>query len=219
MELSIYFDLDGTLVSQTTDEDAIVPTARSFDLSLSEEQVYVHSLLVGQYFSRNFPNGIRRATEVWCEHYDFAIDPAAFTRELKQEKIRSTQPRGDLEDTLTALCDTASLGILTNGESDVQRGKLNKHDLARFFDPLLISGEMETMKPEDEIFQSAMEAQPGEYYIYVADKFASDIVPAQENDFLGVFVADTPSPAADCTVSSVSELTLDELREATRTAD
>lgn len=91
MTVGVYFDIDGTLVSRTTDDDEFIPTADSFDLTLDEDAVKIHDQLVEQYFRRNISNGYRRATEVWCEQYGFDLDSAAFTQQLKAEKIETTR--------------------------------------------------------------------------------------------------------------------------------
>lgn len=214
MSVGVFFDIDGTLVSSTADEDELVPTAEQFGLTLEEHAVHTHDQLVAQYYRRNILDGYRRATEVWCEQYGFDIDPAAFTRELKREKIETTRPVNDAETVLSALAEAERirLGIITNGAGDIQRGKLEHHDLERFFDPILISGEIETMKPEDEMFQRATELLTAEQHVYVANQLAFDIVPAQENGFTGALIAQDQSPVADITFASVTDLTPELLR-------
>lgn len=212
MALGIYFDIDGTLVSSTADKDELYPTAESFGLTIDEETVATHDRLVAQYYRRNISDGYRRATDVWCEQHGFDVNPAVFTRALKQKKADSTRPASGLDDLLSTLAEEVELGILTNGAGDVQRAKLEQHDLDRFFDPILVSGEVDTMKPEDEMFQLAMDTLPAEHHVYVADQFPFDIVPAQENGFLGTLVGETSSPVADLTVTAVTDLTLDALR-------
>lgn len=214
MSLGVYFDIDGTLVSSTADEDELIPTAEQFGLTLEEHAVHSHDQLVAQYYQRNILDGYHRATEVWCEQYGFEIDPAAFTRELKQKKIETTRPVSDAEPVLSALAEAEGiqLGIITNGAGDIQRAKLEHHDLERFFDPILISGEMTTMKPEDEMFQRAAELLTAEQHVYVANRLAFDIVPAQENGFTGVLIGGKPSPVADIDPASVTDITPELLR-------
>lgn len=212
MTVGVYFDIDGTLVSRTTDDDEFIPTADSFDLTLDEDAVKIHDQLVEQYFRRNISDGYCRATEVWCEQYGFDLDSAAFTQQLKAEKIETTRRASDLT-LLSTLAENedVQLGILTNGAGDIQREKLARHSLTDFFDPLLISGEQATMKPEDEMFQLAANALPADQHVYVADHLASDIVPAQENGFVGVLIDEESSPVVDLTLPSVAALSSETL--------
>lgn len=212
MDWGIYFDIDGTLVSSTLDEDALVTTAETFDISPDEEATATYNHLVAQYYRRNFSDGFRRATEVWCRHYGFDIDPRKFTRELKRQKIENTEPTGDIEMLLSTLAEEAQLGILTNGSGDIQRTKLERHGIDPFFDPILISGELDTMKPKDEMFQLANKGMDAERYVYIADQLSFDIVPAQENGFIGVWITEASSPVADYTVPSAADFTLETLR-------
>lgn len=213
MNVGVYFDIDGTLVSSTADDDELFPTADSFDLTLDEDAVEIHDHLAEQYFRRNNSDGYRRATEVWREHYGFDFDSAAFTQKLKEEKIETTRRASDLS-LLSTLAENedVELGILTNGAGDIQRAKLARHNLMDFFETLLISGEQETMKPKDEMFQLAADAMPAEQHVYVADHLAYDIVPAQENGFVGVSIDEESSPVADLTLPSVAALTPEKLK-------
>jgi HAD superfamily hydrolase (TIGR01549 family) len=213
MDWVVYFDIDGTLISSTADEDEVVTTAETFGITVDDEATKLYDQLVAQFYRRNFSDGYRRATDVWREHYGFDIDPEAFTQELKQEKIERTRAEGDIETVLSTLAEEIQLGILTNGSGDIQRGKLERYGIEHFFDSILISGELDTMKPEDEIFQRAINALPAEQHVYIADRLAFDIVPARQNGIIGAWITDTPCPVADCTFSSVSDLTLEMLRD------
>lgn len=214
MSIGVYFDIDGTLVSSTADEDELVSTAERFGLTIGENAVHTHDQLVAQYYRRNISDGYQRATAVWCEHYGFEIDPTAFTRELKREKIETTRLANDSETVLTALAETDEIqtGIITNGAGDIQRAKLERYDLEGFFDPILISGELMTMKPKNKMFQLAAEMLTAEQHVYVADALAFDIIPAQENGFVGVLIAEDGSPVADITVASITDLTPETLQ-------
>jgi HAD superfamily hydrolase (TIGR01549 family) len=212
MDWGIYFDIDGTLISSTADKDEVITTAETFDISIDDEATATYDHFVAQYFQRNFSDGYRKATEKWCTHYGFDIDPAAFTRELKQQKIENTEPVDDIETVLSTLAEDGQLGILTNGSGDIQRAKLERHGIDHFFDPILISGELDTMKPEDEMFQLAMDVLSAEQHVYIADRLAFDVVPAVENGLIGVWIAETACSVADCTISSIADLTFETLR-------
>ena len=73
-------------------------------------------------------------------------------------------------------------GILTNGPSGKQRGKIASLGIAPFLteDLVLISGELGTDKPEKEIFLLAQERSgvPAGELLYIGDSLKNDIIPA-----------------------------------------
>lgn len=212
MTTAVYFDLDGTLVSSTVDEELPI-VADEFDLAVDDDAVHLFNALVRQYFQRNIPDGYYRAVKTWRTHYEEDFDADAFTEELKHQKVENTVLNDGVTSLLDDLADDVPIGLLTNGAGDIQHEKLEKHGLSGYFDPILISGEIATMKPNDAIYRLAKDEVPADRHVYVADRLADDIVSAQENEFVGVFVSEEPSPLADITVESIEELTVDRLLE------
>jgi len=210
MDVTIYFDIDGTLLHRADHDDDITGAADAFDLSIDEAAISLYRGLVDGYFQRNAVDPYRQGIERWVDHYGFDVDPEAVTEELKRTQIEDTRTKDGLRDTLDRLADRATLGILTNGAGDMQREKLDRHDLSRFFETALISGETDSMKPRDGFFAAAKRELPADRHVYVGDRIGTDIVPARENDFLAVLVGDR-SPLADRTVESVGQLSAERL--------
>jgi putative hydrolase of the HAD superfamily len=50
------------------------------------------------------------------------------------------------------------LGLVTNGDAREQRAKIERHDLARFFEVIVIEGECGAGKPDAIVYRRAMEA-------------------------------------------------------------
>ena len=48
------------------------------------------------------------------------------------------------------------LALVTNGDARHQRDKIARHDLARWFDVILIEGEMGYGKPEEQVYREAL---------------------------------------------------------------
>lgn len=48
------------------------------------------------------------------------------------------------------------LALVTNGDARQQRDKIARHDLARWFDAILIEGEMGYGKPDEEVYREAL---------------------------------------------------------------
>lgn len=71
-------------------------------------------------------------------------------------------------------------GLISNGDTSNQMWKLGRENLTRYFDPIVISGEVGVSKPEPRIFEIAMEragATRGTTW-YIGDSLVHDIEPA-----------------------------------------
>jgi YjjG family noncanonical pyrimidine nucleotidase len=78
-------------------------------------------------------------------------------------------------ETLTA---QASLALVTNGLSEVQRTRIERLDLGRYFDAVVISSEVGAAKPSTEIFDIAFDllgSPAKESVLMVGDSLTSDI--------------------------------------------
>jgi putative hydrolase of the HAD superfamily len=63
----------------------------------------------------------------------------------------------DAADFLTAVRDRGvPMALVTNGDARHQRDKIARHDLARWFDAILIEGEMGYGKPDEVVYQEAL---------------------------------------------------------------
>ncbi|WP_231186522.1 HAD family hydrolase [Haladaptatus sp. DYF46] len=206
--VAVYFDIDGTLLEKRRDEDEIVETATAFDIDISDEAVHDFDGLVEQYFRRNISDGYREAVETFTDHLGIDVDTDAFTRDLERRKVENTRLVDGAEDVLNAFADVAVVGIITNGAGDVQREKLARHGIADYFEHVLVSGELDTMKPKDEMFTRAKREQSADEYVYVADRLGDDLVPASQNGFVTVWISDGSSEVADITVPSVADLSM-----------
>ena len=79
---------------------------------------------------------------------------------------------------LEQLAQTATLALVTNGLSEVQRSRIDRLDLERYFDAVVISAEVGTSKPGTDIFDIAFEelGNPArQSALMVGDSLTSDI--------------------------------------------
>ncbi|HVP17588.1 MAG TPA: YjjG family noncanonical pyrimidine nucleotidase [Spirochaetia bacterium] len=76
-----------------------------------------------------------------------------------------------------ALARSSSLGLITNGISMVQRGRLERSGISERFRAIIISEELGTAKPDPRFFQAAVEEMsiPAEELLCVGDNPGSDI--------------------------------------------
>ena len=119
-------------------------------------------------------------------------------------------------DTLAYLRDSGTrLGLITNGDADVQRSKVVKAGLEPCFDSVVIAGEFGVAKPDPRIFDHSLarlQTAPGEAWM-VGDNLYADIGGAQAVGIYGVWVdwrdnglPDNTPAIPDRTIKSIVEL-------------
>ena len=86
----------------------------------------------------------------------------------------------DALETLEAVAARYPLGLISNGPGQLQRSKVERFGLERFFAAVVISGEVGVRKPDPAIFGLALEAMavPAEAAVYVGDNPHHDVVGA-----------------------------------------
>jgi putative hydrolase of the HAD superfamily len=84
---------------------------------------------------------------------------------------------------LTALRERGTpLGLVTNGDAREQRAKIERHDLARFFDAIVIEGEFGAGKPDAVVYRTALSGlgvAAGPEVWMVGDHLEFDVAGAQ----------------------------------------
>lgn len=142
------FDLDGTLTDrQTALSDAVTSLCRVHGFAIDVERWLMTALV-----DRANPS-------------DFALLRDAFglgmpTEQLWQEYVdlmaAAVTCRPEVLDGLTHLRAAAwTIGVITNGASDIQRAKLATTGLARLVDGVAASGDLEIRKPDTRLFELA----------------------------------------------------------------
>ena len=82
------------------------------------------------------------------------------------------------------------LALVTNGSSDVQRGRIERFGLAPFFDSILIEGEFGIGKPDERFFYRALEQVnvTAPESCMIGDDLERDIGGAQKLGIFGIWV-------------------------------
>lgn len=93
-----------------------------------------------------------------------------------REFCRSSALNPGAEEVVRELSTGFRLGMITNGYSDSQRGRLRAAGLLEIFNPLLISEETGVAKPDARIFEMALSQLqlPPEAVLYVGDSISHD---------------------------------------------
>ena len=98
------------------------------------------------------------------------------------EKITCSPVMKQILDLCVELAE--GMGILTNGPSYKQRGKIAALGISHWFlpDRIIVSGEVGTDKPEPDIFRLAekISGKSGKELLYIGDSPELDIIPAAE---------------------------------------
>ena len=139
---------------------------------------------------------------------DLSIDDDALAAELAQFFERDRRKRHivfpEILRVLNELKQNYKLAMLTNGAIDIQRDKIHGSNLAAFFDPIIISGELGSGKPNPKLFQMALErlAVTPDQCVMIGDSLTRDIAGARAvgirtiwlNRFQGKIADHQPTP-------------------------
>ncbi|ADD07071.1 HAD superfamily hydrolase [Natrialba magadii ATCC 43099] len=214
MTTAVYFDLDGTLCTYDEPFEAMfqrtvspygTPTNGAYD-------AYVEHLL--DAVDRCEPNPYRRAFETIVTEHNFEVDatPATLAADYCDREVDATITTAGATEVLESVAATNPTGIITNGDGEQQRAKLECHGLDGRVDEVLVSNEVGVRKPDRELFATAKDRLPADDYVYVGDSYEEDIVGARDAGFQTVYVtgaggsAVEEPAAADAVVEGVGKL-------------
>ncbi|MDV9189770.1 HAD family hydrolase [Streptomyces sp. SR27] len=142
------FDLDGTLVDrQSALSDAVTGLSRSRALSPDAEQ-WLRIELADRATANDFARlrdafGLEAsAADLWQEYVDLMAAAVTCRPEVLEglARLRAAAWR---------------IGIVTNGDGDIQRAKLAGTGLASLVDGVAASGDLEIRKPDRRLFELA----------------------------------------------------------------
>lgn len=96
----------------------------------------------------------------------------------------------DVIETLDYLKGKYKLAILSNGNTESQRRKLENIDLYDYMDYTLVSGEFGYHKPDIRIFQYVAQKlnEPAQNCIYIGDNYDADIIGSMNAGMQSIFV-------------------------------
>ena len=195
---AIFFDFDGTLVDYIGSDIQSLrwlhsqlnsPVAFNEFLSTAVDAIMgfhklvakreIDPLLMHDYRLRNtmLRHGIR-----WHEAY-----PSMYQGKL----IELCRPFDGVEELLSSIQQRVQMGLITNAyDSKEQRARICNAGLDKYFDPILIAGEIGVYKPDPKIFQYALSLLNVEAHeaLYIGDSLAHDVTAANNAGLNTVFV-------------------------------
>jgi FMN hydrolase / 5-amino-6-(5-phospho-D-ribitylamino)uracil phosphatase len=181
----IIFDLDDTLCDYASARIVRLRTAFSLALDATQsaqaldlDDLIAQSLAIHPHGTEHFPDLFRRngidaegAAEIASEWY-------------RTNRFHSLALFADAVETLDAvrrLRPARTIGMITNGPTEVQRAKIELLDVERHVDFLLISEEFGAWKPDPSIFVEALRLgnASADETIFIGDSPEHDIAGAQ----------------------------------------
>ncbi|MGL4933075.1 MAG: pyrimidine 5'-nucleotidase [Aeromonas sp.] len=155
----VLFDLDETLLD--------FPVAAALTRTLQHYGVQADDASMAQYHALNhglwqqYNDGEIDATALQQTRFalfakQVAADPMAMNNTFLEQIVTLSMPLEGVIETLQQLRSKVRMGIITNGFSVPQRGRLGKLGWNEWFEPLVISDEIRVTKPDPAIFQHTL---------------------------------------------------------------
>ncbi|MEM7084481.1 MAG: YjjG family noncanonical pyrimidine nucleotidase, partial [Pseudomonadota bacterium] len=182
---TILLDLDHTLLdSDASEKAAFEQTLRA--VGVQEPAAYVDDYRrINLALWKRVEHGELRPQDVRNLRFEALIKERninADAADMADRFVHGLGANGNLYDgallLLQSLSESASLALVTNGLSEVQRARIARTGIEMFFDAIVISGEVGTAKPGTDIFDITFEAlgTPDKAgALMVGDSLSSDI--------------------------------------------
>ena len=177
----VLFDLDDTLVDFPV-QQALEQTLEHYNIQPTAEMLQEYHQLNYSLWQRYNSGEIDAMGLQQTRFIPFAkqidCDPMTLNNSFLAQIVKLSEPLEGVIETLTLLRDHVNMGIITNGFSMPQRGRINKLGWDQWFDPVVISDEVSLTKPSAEIFQHTLALMGGalpEEVLMVGDNPKTDI--------------------------------------------
>ncbi|AFK20512.1 HAD family hydrolase [Haloferax mediterranei ATCC 33500] len=204
MTTAVFFDLDLTLLQYTTDFESIFERAVP-DAPDGAYERYVSVLL--DSFDQLSTDPYYEGFGAVVSEFDVDADPETLTTRHAEAELAATTVPESAHEALVRTASDRPTGILTNGTLEMQRAKLERHDLEAVVDAVVVSNDPDVAarKPDTGIFHAAEASLPADDYVYVGDTYDEDIVGARQAGWDAIHVG-TDGPDDDpARVDSVDE--------------
>lgn len=184
----IFFDADDTLLDFAGSEGvALQKTMESYG-TICEEIHRTRYSAINQSVWRELEEGIITQEELKIERFRRFLSESGFSFDAQKfsdcylKYLSMTDFLLDgAKEILIEFQKTYRLAMITNGIAEVQKGRLSRAGIARFFEAVIISEEVGFSKPSVEIFEYAMKAmdiQDKSAALMVGDSLTSDMAGA-----------------------------------------
>lgn len=182
---TILFDADGTLFDFLhAEKEALCETFSSFGIDLDEERISSYSEINDGLWKALERGEIEKEVlrykrfELFCKKHELNCD----TAKISSLYTQNLSTKGHLIDGADDLCRNlygkAKLYIVTNGIGFVQKGRMAKSGISKYFETTFISEEIGCEKPDVKYFDHVSEHIDGfnkNSTLIVGDSLTSDI--------------------------------------------
>ncbi len=225
---AVFFDLDDTLVDDTISTEhcaEIVAQELAADRGIAPADLaraYLSAAIdfwegLGPGAGKPPEGGIRRA--MWFRALQsVGVDDGALAGELarRYDAVRAERVEyfPDAVPALSILHGRYRLAIITNGFTETHKARVAPLELGRFFDHVVMAGDLNMVKPDPAVFHYAMRllgVTPG-VSVMVGDRFNRDVEGAHAAGMRAVWVnphGERPPAGArppDATIASMRDL-------------
>jgi len=155
----VLFDLDETLldfpVAEALARTLTIYGVEADDAAMAQYHTINHGLWQ-QYNDGEIDAAALQQTRFALFAQQVDADPMAMNNTFLAQIVALSMPLEGVLDTLQQLRSKVRMGIITNGFSVPQRGRLGKLGWSEWFEPLVISDEIRVTKPDPAIFQHTL---------------------------------------------------------------
>lgn len=160
---ALCFDIDGTLCAYgLPPHQALEGACREHGVDAAPDPADYYALY--KVVARERPRAGYRAVSdeayrrlLARQGWDDADLAGRVAAAYRRSRLDSIQLYPETLEVLEALQGRVALGVISNGPGEIQWAKLEKFDLKRHFDAVVISGDVGVEKPEESIFRLALE--------------------------------------------------------------
>ncbi|MFP4589839.1 MAG: HAD family hydrolase [Halobacteriales archaeon] len=192
-DAAYWFDLDGTLLEYAVPFERLLIDTLGTDPPAPVHGTFSREVFVALESFADAP--FEAAFEALVEEHGLELDPTGSAAAFRERELAATRPIPGAEAALRRAGDLGAVGILTNGDGDLQRAKLRRHGLDALVDEVVVSNEVGARKPDPAIFEVAAGRLPAAVRVYIGDTYEEDVQPAADAGFLAVHVRHDDGPA------------------------
>jgi YjjG family noncanonical pyrimidine nucleotidase len=184
----LLFDADGTLFDYDGAEHLALERALAhFGFTMTPEIVQAYRRFNGQMWAA-FEQGTISSVELRVRRFELlfqetglAIAPPACSDLYLQNLGRVSELLPEAQEVVEALYGRYRLAVITNGLQEVQRPRLQRSAIGKYFAHLIISEEVGAAKPDPAYFDAAFARignPPRDEVLLIGDNWSSDIAGA-----------------------------------------
>ncbi len=201
---AIFFDLDDTLLDDTISSErsaALVAAELAGDRGIAPHDLAVAYMEEAMGFWERLepgaakpPSGAIRPTLWNAALARYEIEDAPLAKRLADRydavRVERVELFPETLPVLHALHGRYKMAIITNGFAETHEAKIARLELSRFFDTVVLAGEMQLAKPDPAVFKHAMAqlSVSATESVMVGDRFDRDVQGAHAAGMRAIWV-------------------------------